>query len=78
MSQETVTTKIWKVTHRLAKIIASVLDKSMLEVFNEALLYYAKERNVLGRIDDSLKGEMNGENSSGKGLHDDDEAQSGG
>lgn len=50
-----VTTKIWKKTHRLAKIVASILQITMVELFHEAILEYAENRRVLNLLKRELE-----------------------
>lgn len=42
-----VTTKVWKKTHRLAKVIASILDITMVELFHEAIVKYGEDKRVM-------------------------------
>lgn len=50
-----VTTKIWKKTHRVAKIVASILEITMVELFHEAILKYAEDNRVLQMLAEQLE-----------------------
>jgi len=57
MTEPTVTTKIWKKTHTLAKTMASAMQVSMVWLVHQALLEYAKKYGVADMILRQLKGD---------------------
>ena len=57
MAESTVTTKIWKKTHTLAKTMASAMQVSIVWLVHQALLEYGRKYGVADMILRRLKGE---------------------